>query len=66
MVNPLANIYCHGDSPGWSIYRTTRGPKDHNNPAKSTTGIAILSFFNSNIIRYLLVIDLFHNRNELV
>ena len=49
IVKPLPKIYCHGTKLGWSIYLTTKGPKDHNIPANKITGTAIFSFFNSNI-----------------
>ena len=63
MVKPLPKIYCQGTNWGLSMYRTTNGPNDHNRPAKSTTGMAILGFLNSNIMRNLIVNRIFYNKN---
>ena len=65
IVNPRANIYCHGTKFGSFIYLTTNGPKDQIIPAINTTGIAIFSFFSSIIIRYLLLNILYYNKNEI-
>ena len=64
MVNPRANIYCQGTKFGSFICLTTKGPKDQINPASMTTGMAIFSFFNSNINRCLMLIILHYNKNE--
>ena len=64
IVRPLPNMYCHGTRCGLSMYRTTKGPKDHRSPAKSTTGTAILGFLSSNISRNLIGNRFFYNKNS--
>ena len=56
IVKPRAKIYCQGTRLGSFMCLTTKGPKDQIIPAIKTTGIAIFSFFNSNIKRYLMLI----------
>ena len=65
IVKPLVKIYCQGTKFGSFMCLTTNGPKDQIKPANKTTGIAIFSFFNSNIIGYLMLIVLHYNKNEI-
>ena len=57
-------MYCHGTKFGSLMYLTTKGPMDQIKPANMTTGIAIFSFFYSNINGYLMLIILHYNKNE--